>query len=272
MARLFFFLFFMVACFFSTAQSAGPFYVFKKDWTPAKNFEQAIYFMQQTKETDSLYVCRYYRKTGPMVKWESYKDSSLEIPNGIFAWYNEKGTMDSTGWVVNGRKNETWSYGIGDSGKVKMTEYFENGRMMKRVNYVTRRVTYNNGESEPLDKPKPVDTVTINTKTFTVVQVPAEFEGGIKGWTNYLMKNIVTPDRFTNISKAGTKATVGVTFYVEKDGSIGNVFIEKSYEWSVDTESIRVIKNAPHWKPAMQNGKNVVYRHKQSLTYSVSVE
>ena len=35
---------------------------------------------------------------------------------------------------------------------------------------------------------------------------------------------------------------------------------------------ISVIKRGPKWKPAVQNGRNVIYRHKQSITFMVSEE
>src|SRR4051812_15713576 len=50
-------------------------YVFKEDWSSAKNFDEATYFMQVTKDNDTTFVCRYYNKFGPMVKQESYFDA-----------------------------------------------------------------------------------------------------------------------------------------------------------------------------------------------------
>jgi protein TonB len=236
MRRLFFFLCFLFSYTLSHAQQIDGIYsLFKKDWSRARSIDQAVYFMHQTKEDDTLYVRRFYNKNGPMIKWESFKDPACEIPNGIFAWYNEGGTIDSSCKVVNGLVTDSRS-----------------------------------AVNKPVVNPEPVTGDTTTTRVFTVVQVPAEFEGGLKAWSNYLMKTIETPDRFTRLSKAGTKATVGVSFMVGTDGGICNVFIERSYEWSVDMESIRVIKNAPHWKPAVQNGKTVVYKHKQNLTYAVN--
>ncbi|MEY3507070.1 MAG: hypothetical protein RIR44_302, partial [Bacteroidota bacterium] len=37
-------------------------------------------------------------------------------------------------------------------------------------------------------------------------------------------------------------------------------------------EAVRVIKKGPSWKPAVQNGRNVIYRHRQSITFMVSEE
>ncbi|MDB5210451.1 MAG: TonB family protein [Sediminibacterium sp.] len=233
MPRIFFFLFFLFSCLFSYAQQIdGVYSLFKKDGSRARNIDQATFFIHQTKESDTLYVRRLYNKSGPMIKWESYKDPSCEIPNGIFAWYNEKGTIDSSCRVVNG--------------------------VVTDILYLVT------------DDKTPAKTDVSSTKAPAIVQVPAEFDGGLKAWTSYLTKTLETPDRFTRLSKNGTKTTVGVSFSISTDGGIYDVFIEKSSEWSVDMESIRVIKNSPHWKPAVQNGKTVIDKHKQNLTYAVN--
>lgn len=228
MPRILFFLFFLVSCLISHAQQIdGMYSLFKKDGSRARNIDQAIFFVHQTKESDTLYVRRLYNKSGPMIKWESYKDPSCEIPNGIFAWYNEKGTIDSSCRIVNGMVTE-------------------------------------------IIKTDPMAADNSSNKTLSVVQLPAEFDGGLKAWNAYLTKTLEIPDRFTRLSKNGTKTTVGVSFSIGVDGGIYDILIEKSSEWSVDMESIRVVKNSPHWKPAVQNGKTVIDRHKQNLTYAVN--
>ncbi|MES2331669.1 MAG: energy transducer TonB [Bacteroidota bacterium] len=238
MPRIFFFMFFLFSCLFSYAQQIdGVYSLFKKDGSRARNIDQATFFIHQTKENDTLYVRRLYNKSGPMIKWESYKDPSCEIPNGIFAWYNEKGTVDSSCRVVNGAVTDILYFVTGD---------------------------------KTLTKTDPAVADGSSTKAPAPVLVPAEFDGGLKAWTTYLTKTLETPDRFTRLSKAGTKATVGVSFLISTDGGIYDVFIEKSSEWSVDMESIRVIKNSPHWKPAVLNGKTVTDNHKQNLTYAVN--
>jgi len=249
------------------AQDNVRVFLFDKEWSSVKNMRQATYFMHLVKENDSVYICRYYRKEGPMIKWETYRDSTLEIPNGRFAWYNERGRIDSFGTVANGRKDRNWFYQLNDSGRAKMEDYFENGKFKSRTNYVSRTITLADGTKEPLDKPKPVDTVP--EKTFTVVQVAADFPGGIPAWTNYLRYNLHTPERLLSVSRPDTKCTVVVDFTIHKDGKVRDVFIWRSYEWSADLEAMRVIKEGPDWKPAEQNGKKVIYKHRQSITYQI---
>ena len=42
--------------------------------------------------------------------------------------------------------------------------------------------------------------------------------------------------------------------------------------YGTKNEAIRVIAKGPNWKPAVQNGRNVIYRHKQSITFLVADE
>lgn len=49
------------------------------------------------------------------------------------------------------------------------------------------------------------------------------------------------------------------------------LYLVKSCEWSADAEVFRVFKNVPKWIPAQQNGKPVIYRQKQALTYVVAL-
>jgi protein TonB len=66
------------------------------------------------------------------------------------------------------------------------------------------------------------------------------------------------------------KYVVIVNFLIDKEGKVRDVSFEKSCEWSADAEVFRVFKNAPAWIPAQQNGKAVIYRQKQALTFTVS--
>ena len=267
--KLIFLLFSMVTLHVCFAQGTpGAIYVYNKDWSPAKNLGTATYFMHMMPENDTTYICRYYLKNGPMVKWETYRDSLLEIPHGVFAWYKQNGELDSMGYCYRGRKDKTWQYYFDDSSHAQVTEDYDHGRFLRRVNYVTRSIMLANGEKISLDKPKPTDTVP--EKVFTVVQLAAQFSGGSKAGTDYLAHTIKTPDRFVLISGPGTKASVGVEFAISKEGKIADVFIFRSREWSVDTETIRVIKASPNWQPAVQNGQPVIYKHRQSITYQVN--
>ncbi len=108
-------------------------------------------------------------------------------------------------------------------------------------------------------------------KVFTVVQIPAEFPGGQAGWQKYLERNLNRDLPVENGAPPG-KYTVVVTFIVDKTGAISDVQAENDPGYGTKDEAVRVIKKGPSWKPAVQNGRNVIYRHRQSITFVVSEE
>jgi protein TonB len=244
----------------------GSFYIFNKDWSSAKNLESATYFVHVLKENDTTYVSRYYQKNGPMIKWETYYDANLEIPNGRFAWYNQAGSLDSLGTTYRGRKDGTWEYLLDDSGRAHIRKEYYRGKFLKRENFISKTVQYPNGITESIKNQDSAD----NKEDATIIQTPSEFEGGVNGWTRYLSRELRTPDRFLNQSYSGNRATVVVAFIISKEGKVSDIFIVQSREWSIDTETIRVLKKSPDWKPAFQNGRPVLYRHKQSISFATN--
>ena len=108
-------------------------------------------------------------------------------------------------------------------------------------------------------------------KVFTVVQIPAEFPGGTSAWTRYLERNL-NRDIPSDNGAPPNRYTVIVSFTVSKTGAISDVSAENDPGYGTKAEAIRVITKGPSWKPAVQNGRNVIYRHKQSITFVVSEE
>ncbi|WP_438945028.1 energy transducer TonB [Sediminibacterium sp.] len=118
----------------------------------------------------------------------------------------------------------------------------------------------------------PLNSSEDNTnKVFYNVEIPAEFPGGINGWRKYLERNLNSNLPIENGAPSG-KYTVVVSFTVDKSGIISDVVAENDPGYGTKAEAIRVIKKGPNWKPAIQNGNNVIYRHKQSITFLVSEE
>ena len=106
-------------------------------------------------------------------------------------------------------------------------------------------------------------------KVFTVVQIAAEFPGGLPAWSKYLERTLNRDLPVENGAPPG-KYTVIVSFIVAKDGAISDVTAENDPGYGTKAEAVRVIQKGPKWKPAVQNGRNVIYRHKQSITFQVS--
>lgn len=119
---------------------------------------------------------------------------------------------------------------------------------------------------------------SINDKEFTAVQVEAQFPGGLPAWRNYvagdLNVNVVDSCPALTKNQKSVRQTVMVSFRVDRGGNISDVKAEneKGICPLIILESIRVIKEGPRWIPATQNGKKVIYRQKQPITWVISEE
>ena len=120
--------------------------------------------------------------------------------------------------------------------------------------------------------PVPVADTTKDERVFTKVEFEAGFPGGDAGWRNFLIDNL----KLTKIGRKlkfekGQKQiseTVIVKFIVSKDGSISDVTIENEDANPLfKAEAIRVIKDSPNWKPAVQNGRKVNAYRRQPITF-----
>lgn len=133
----------------------------------------------------------------------------------------------------------------------------------------------NDMTNPPIEKPvSGVSLVAKGTEDETIfyaVQMPAEFPGGLNGWRNYLERHLNSDLPISNGAPAG-RYTVVVSFTVDKSGAISDVVAENDPGYGTKAEAIRVIAKGPNWKPAMQNGSKVIYRHKQSITFLVAEE
>ncbi len=106
-------------------------------------------------------------------------------------------------------------------------------------------------------------------KEFKTVQIEAKFPGGQDAWRNYLQRNLNQDIPSENGAPAGNY-TVLVSFLVDKEGSISEVRAESDPGYGIAAEAIRVIQKGPKWTPAVQNGRSVIYRQKQPITFQVS--
>lgn len=89
------------------------------------------------------------------------------------------------------------------------------------------------------------------TETFINVENLAEPQYDV---IKYIADNVKFPVRNSDKSQI---AKVVVLFIVDAEGYIMNPKVVKSYNATLDTEAIRVIKSMPKWHPAIANGKTV---------------
>jgi protein TonB len=105
-----------------------------------------------------------------------------------------------------------------------------------------------NGTGEKPTLPEPEEE-----KILYKSEVMPEFPGGEPALQRFLLGNIKTPSD----AEPGTKLRVLMRFVVDKDGNVSGVEVQQSSGNDFDREVMRVVKKMPHWKPGIQNGKNV---------------
>lgn len=89
---------------------------------------------------------------------------------------------------------------------------------------------------------------------FTIVEELPEPVGGTKAFLAYLAENINYPKQAMRI---GVSGKVYLQFVVEKDGSLTDIKVVKGIGAGCDEEAVRVLSEAPNWKPGKQRGKPV---------------
>lgn len=99
------------------------------------------------------------------------------------------------------------------------------------------------------------------------IEVQPEFPGGAAGFAKYVSKNYRTPEVEQDL-----KGRVFVEFVVEKDGSITDIRVARDLGFGTGAEAIRMLKNAPKWKPGVQNGKTIRVRYSLPIMLDIRTE
>ncbi len=94
----------------------------------------------------------------------------------------------------------------------------------------------------------------------------ADFDGGTKAWTLYLMKNLTYPE---DAQRKNITGTVIVQFQVDEKGKVSEVMALSGPE-QLKKEGIRLIKHSPRWIPAMKNGEKVRSFKTQQISFRLS--
>ncbi len=113
-----------------------------------------------------------------------------------------------------------------------------------------------------------LDSLVVNDSTFRRVEIESEFPGGVAGWTRFLNSNLTYPAKAVRKKIEGT---VVVQFIVDKNGVLSNIEAISGPEL-LQEAAVSVIRNSPHWKPAIQFGRKVKSYKKQPITFQIAGE
>ena len=91
------------------------------------------------------------------------------------------------------------------------------------------------------------------TKALQQVDTNPEFPGGTQEFRKFVAHHLTLPE---DIRSGGRSfGIVFIAFIVEKDGTLTNLKIEKSYRQSADLEALKMIKKSPKWTPGQVSGQ-----------------
>ncbi|MBD8490023.1 energy transducer TonB [Echinicola sp. CAU 1574] len=91
--------------------------------------------------------------------------------------------------------------------------------------------------------------------------------GGMEGWAKYLNKNLKYPSQ---ARRMGIQGTVFVAFVVNTDGTIQDVSILRGVDGGCSEEAVRVVGNAPNWKPGRQGGRPVRVKMRLPIRFKLN--
>lgn len=94
-----------------------------------------------------------------------------------------------------------------------------------------------------------------------------EFPGGDKALLEFIGRNVKYS---TRAKDAGIEGYVGVSFVVEKDGSISNIELIRSLHNDLDKVVIKTVEKMPKWKPGVTHGKYVRTRFNLPVNFKLN--
>ncbi|MEM1134674.1 MAG: TonB family protein [Bacteroidota bacterium] len=104
-------------------------------------------------------------------------------------------------------------------------------------------------------------------EVFAIVEELPKFKGGMNAFYQYVGSEIQYP---TQARQKGIEGLVNIQFVVEKDGSLSGVKAINGIGAGCDKEAVRVIQNAPSFKPGKQRGKAVRVRMALPINFKIN--
>lgn len=106
---------------------------------------------------------------------------------------------------------------------------------------------------------------------FDRVEIEASYPGGETAWRRFLEQNLNAAVPANKKAPVGVY-TVVVQFVVDKEGKISAIKPLTAYGYGMEEEVVRILRKAPRWNPAIQDGRQVKAYRKQPVTFMVMEE
>ena len=152
--------------------------------------------------------------------------------------------------------------------KVNENELHLINRNGKKECYTRKKETMEEFELRQQKTQEKEDAALKEDKIYYAGDVEEEpsFPGGEGALRDFISKNL----RYPKFAKEkGTHGNVGVSFIVEKDGSLTDFVIIQSVDPSLDKEAIRVFQSMPKWNPGKRDGQFVTVIKGMSVSFNL---
>lgn len=103
--------------------------------------------------------------------------------------------------------------------------------------------------------------------SYTETEIMPMPKGGMDKLYSYLKWAINYPE---GAMKNNIQGKVFLSFVVEKDGSLVDIKVERKLYPSLDSEAIRILKNAPKWLPGRLHGFPVRVKYNIPISFSIT--
>ena len=212
-----------------------------KNAKPVKE-RQAALLQQRLYFNDSLWEFNIYYLYGPRAVSMQFRDEEGQVLNGRYIVYSPDGYCDTIGQYVNGKREGVWRV-LTPKGRTGYQLDYNNGVLTGVRDSVQLRE----------EARKRSDSAG---KVWPTVEIESEFPGGAHGWVQYMLHRLRYPQRAFERHIEGKAA---VTFMVDSEGRIetGDMYIQRSVEYSIDQTVLQLIRDSPAWTPATQDGQAV---------------
>jgi periplasmic protein TonB len=225
--------------------------------------KKADFLIQRLKVGSASWEINTYEIFGPMLSSCQTSDENGAIKNGRYTTY-QNGDIDTSGFFMNNLRDSFWViYGHTGMHRLLKKIRYKNGELISEKD----SSAINREEKLRLDSIKLAHRS--DKDSILKVEIESSFTGGDQAWQQFLRKNLRYPDRAINNVVQGI---VIVLFVVNKDGQVEDASISRSVEYSLDRESLRIVRMANDWIPAMQNGRKVKSYKRQPLQFKLQFQ
>lgn len=157
------------------------------------------------------------------------------------SWF-DNGSPESAGYLLKGKLHHKWKYHH-RNGNVSAIIVYNKGNIVSKEYF---------NEDGSLQKD-------------TADREAAFVKGDNSGWKKYLEKSAYWP---SNLKLVNTNAvTVGVEFTINEAGKPEDVETYIPFDSAFDEIAVRIIKQSPAWKPALQYNRKIKQRFRQPVTF-----